>query len=147
MPFKCVPSNEYFLLKIIFIFKGLDDKMTKFAGCRPVITNGCSNNGLSAYNTWKEKISTRSSKRKNLFAWLSLFYSYIMIRLYIMMYHYTALLNAVERSVHLHGPSPLTVAMHITTAVKESPVFQPLCNLSTPAYVSDVNVFGGLFLC
>ena len=50
-----------------------------------------------------------------------------------MYYYYTALLNAVERSVHLHGPSRLpvvnyfsimTVAMHIMTAVKESHVFR-----------------------
>ena len=52
-----------------------------------------------------------------------------MIQMYIMYVYYTALLNAVKRSVSLHGPSQLpvvnyfsimTVAMHIMTAVKES---------------------------
>ena len=47
--------------------------------------------------------------------------------------YYVDLLNAVERSVHLHGPSRLQVvnyfsimpiAMHIMTAVKESHVFR-----------------------
>ena len=47
--------------------------------------------------------------------------------------YYTALLNAVERSVHLHGPSRLpvvncfsimTVAMHIMTTVKVTHVFR-----------------------
>ena len=49
----------------------------------------------------------------------------------IIFFNYTAL-NAVERSVHLHGPSRLpavnslliiTIAMHRMTAVKESDFF------------------------
>ena len=53
---------------------------------------------------------------------------YTMLNIYI---YYTALLNAVERSVHLYGPSRLpvvnyfsimTVAKPIMTAVKESHV-------------------------
>ena len=66
--------------------------------------------------------------------------------------YYMALLNAVERSVHLHEAFPTSggefffnndvddyndndVAMHIMTSVKESHVFHinPPCNLSTPA--------------
>ena len=46
-----------------------------------------------------------------------------------MMAYYTALLSAVERSIHLHGPSRLpvvnflvTVAKHMMTTVKESGV-------------------------
>ena len=50
-------------------------------------------------------------------------------------YYYTALLNVVERFVHLHGPSRLpvvnyfsimTVAKHMT-AVKESGVIHIFC--------------------
>ena len=45
--------------------------------------------------------------------------------------YYTALLNAAERSVHLHGPSKLPavnffwkhIAKHTMTAVKESGFF------------------------
>ena len=46
----------------------------------------------------------------------------------VIIIYYTALLNAVERSIHLRGPSRLpvvnnfsrmTVVMHIMTAVKE----------------------------
>ena len=71
-----------------------------------------------------------------------------------------ALLNTVERSVHLHGPSRLpvvnyfsimTVAMHIMAAVKESHVFHiNPCVTYQPQrtrLLSNVNIFGGLFLC
>ena len=70
----------------------------------------------------------------------------------VTIHYYTALLNAVECSVHLHGPSRLpvvnyfsimTVAMHIMTAVKESLVtYQP----QHTRLLSDVMVSGGLFL-
>ena len=62
--------------------------------------------------------------------------------------YYTALLNAAERSVHLHGPSRLpvvnyfsiiTIAKHIMEYIKESHVSpitpQVVCNLSTTAYL------------
>ena len=68
--------------------------------------------------------------------------------------YYTALLNAVECSVHLHGPSRLsavnyfsimTVAQHIMTAVMKSGLvtYQP----QRIRLLNDVNVFGGLLLC
>ena len=50
---------------------------------------------------------------------------HIMINIPIKGNYYTALLNAVERSVHLVNYfSMMTVAMHIMTAVKESCVFR-----------------------
>ena len=54
----------------------------------------------------------------------------------IIVNYYTALLNAVERSIHLHGPSRLpvvnyfsimTVAMHIITLSRKV-----MCFVSTP---------------
>ena len=84
--------------------------------------------------------------------------------------YYTSLLNAVQRSVHLHGPSRLpavdyssimTVAKHMMAAVKESGFFFAsdsclLCHsTSSPVtyqpqctrLLSDVKVFfGRLFL-
>ena len=79
--------------------------------------------------------------------------------MYITVY-YAALLDAVERSVHLHGPSRLpvvnyfsimTVAMHIMTAVKESHMFRINPRVTYPPQrtrlLSDVNVSGGLCLC
>ena len=59
--------------------------------------------------------------------------------------HYTALLNAVEHSVHLHGPYRLPVVNY----------FSIMCSSSSPVtyqpqriwLLSDVNVFGRLFLC
>ena len=78
-----------------------------------------------------------------------------------------ALLSAMERSVHLHGPSRLpvvnyfsimtvakhimTVAKHIMTAVKKGGVihvFRITPQVVQPTRLpSDVNVLGGLFLC
>ena len=68
--------------------------------------------------------------------------------------YYTALLSAVERSVHLHGPdrllvvnhfSIMTVAQHIMTYHSAS---SPITYQPRPIrLLSDVNVFGGLFLC
>ena len=66
--------------------------------------------------------------------------------------YYTALLNAVERSIHLHGPSRLPVVNYfsIMTAVKESHVFRiNPCVIYQPQrtrLLSDVNVFAKLFL-
>ena len=78
----------------------------------------------------------------------------------VICFYYTALLNPVECSVHLHGPSRLpvvncfsimTVAMHIMTTVKVTRVFRiNLCVTYPPQrtrLLSDVNVFGGQFLC
>ena len=79
---------------------------------------------------------------------------------HVILLYYTALLIAVERSVHMRGLSRLrvmnyfsimTVAMYIITAVKESHVFCINPCVTYPPQrtrlLSDVNVFGGLFLC
>ena len=68
----------------------------------------------------------------------------------------TALLNAVERSIHLHGPSRLPVVNYyyyndrcqgksgLSYHSASSPVsYQP----QRIRLLSKVNVYGGLFLC
>ena len=64
---------------------------------------------------------------------IQLIYSYFLVFIYIYInIYYTPLLNAVERSIHLHGPSRLpavnyflimTVDKHITTAVRKVDVY------------------------